>query len=132
MEINICVLDCEVTESNMTQGILRNHATFWRGCRLAGDNVTSEMFRQSWLGRFSPLWWRVPILMWSVAITAWSAAGFWGPPGKYFVYMTHWGLMLIVAESLVGILVTLKKPYEKDLGKLCEFTRILNTLLCRR
>lgn len=105
----------------MTQGVLRSNATFWRGCRLTGDSVKSATFRQSWHERFSPLWWRVPTLTWSVVVVAWSAAGFWGPPEMYFLYMTHWGLMLIVAESLVGILVTLKIPAEKDNGKLRVF-----------
>lgn len=57
----------------------------------------------------SPLIWRIPILVWSVSIISWSVAFFWGPMEMFFLYMTHWGLLFIVIESVFGIVVTLKK-----------------------
>ncbi|CAG9796422.1 unnamed protein product [Diatraea saccharalis] len=57
----------------------------------------------------SPLIWRIPILVWAMSILSWSVAFFWGPLGMFFLYMTHWGLLLIVIESVFGIIVTVKK-----------------------
>ncbi|RVE51094.1 hypothetical protein evm_004237 [Chilo suppressalis] len=57
----------------------------------------------------TPLIWRIPILFWAVSIISWSVASFWGPLEMFFLYMTHWGLLLIVIESVFGIIVTVKK-----------------------
>ncbi|KAI5644966.1 protein rolling stone-like [Phthorimaea operculella] len=71
---------------------------------------TEDQFKRAWFGNVSPLFWRVPILLWAIVVTAISVYAFWGPRQKFFLYMTHWGLMFIIVECIFGILVTVKKP----------------------
>lgn len=90
------------------------------GCMTASlreGNETQELFARSWLGRISPLVWRVPILLWSCVIISLSIVTFWGPREKFLLYMTHWGLLLIFWESLFGVIVTVKKTPESLSGK---------------
>ncbi|VVC93343.1 unnamed protein product, partial [Leptidea sinapis] len=62
-------------------------------------NEKPEEFARSWLP-LSPLWWRVMIFTWTAAITTWSLISFWGPREMFLLYMTHWGLVMILLESL--------------------------------
>lgn len=74
----------------------------------------------------SPLWWRLPILLWSLIVLFWSMAFFWGPTEKYFLYMTHWGLVFIVVESIFGIVVTVRKPCGRQAGKTSILVKMNN------
>ncbi|OWR48002.1 hypothetical protein KGM_215654A, partial [Danaus plexippus plexippus] len=71
-------------------------------------NATAESFGRSWHRRLSPLIWRVPICVWALVIICWSTICFWGPREKFLLYMTHWGLVMILVESVFGILVAVK------------------------
>ncbi|GBP42143.1 Protein rolling stone [Eumeta japonica] len=81
----------------------------------ASSPVSAEAFGRSCLG-FSPLWYRIFIALWAVAIITWSSRVFRGPIYFWPIYMTHWGLLLILSESLFGIAVALakKRDYFKD------------------
>lgn len=68
----------------------------------------TEDFSRSCFG-ISPLLWRIPILLWSLSTLIWSMTFFWGPTEKFFLYMTHWGLLFIIVESIFGIIVTMKR-----------------------
>lgn len=68
-----------------------------------------KLFGQSWCSEVSPLFWRIPIIIYSIVAIAWSISFF---ENYYFVYMTHWGLILICLESLFGTIVTMKTPKE--------------------
>ncbi|XP_013133361.1 PREDICTED: protein rolling stone-like isoform X2 [Papilio polytes] len=67
-----------------------------------------ELFARSWLGLWA-VYWRVPIFIWSLITITWSTAAFWGSVNKYMLYMTHWGLLLILVESFFGVIVALKE-----------------------
>lgn len=67
-----------------------------------------ELFAKSWLGLWA-VYWRVPIFIWSLITITWSTASFWGSVNKYMLYMTHWGLLLILVESFFGVIVALKE-----------------------
>ncbi|XP_073957115.1 protein rolling stone-like isoform X2 [Choristoneura fumiferana] len=92
----------------MTRWTWKQHAACCMGALVEGD-VAPELFAKPWRGRASPLFWRIPILLWSIFIIAWSEADFWGPREMFFVYMTNWGLILIMVESLFGVVVTIQK-----------------------
>ncbi|XP_050666407.1 protein rolling stone-like [Leptidea sinapis] len=79
-------------------------------------NEKPEEFARSWLP-LSPLWWRVMIFTWTAAITTWSLISFWGPREMFLLYMTHWGLVMILLESLFGIIVCLKSQKELEPDK---------------
>ncbi|XP_059051191.1 protein rolling stone-like [Achroia grisella] len=89
----------------------------WRNAHCMGSIVdgdeTSKTFGRSCRGNISPLYWRIPILLWSVVIITWSVCFFWGSREKFFIYMTHWGLMIISLESLFGIIVTVRKTRQE-------------------
>lgn len=92
----------------MTQWTWRHNASCCIGHLRKGDE-SSELFARSWRGTVSPLFWRLPILLWALVVISWSGASFWGPPEMFFLYMTHWGLTLILVESLFGVVVTIMK-----------------------
>ncbi|CAG4977822.1 unnamed protein product [Parnassius apollo] len=84
---------------------------------LREGNEQPELFARSWQGRLSALYWRVPIFLWAFTIISWSAVSFWGTIDKYLLYMTHWGLILILLESFFGIVVATQKfSHFPDLG----------------
>ncbi|XP_068626848.1 protein rolling stone-like isoform X2 [Battus philenor] len=72
-------------------------------------NERPELFARSWQGRLWAVYWRVPIFIWALATIIWSAASFWGTIDKFLLYMTHWGLLLILIESFFGIIVAVKE-----------------------
>ncbi|CAB3256388.1 unnamed protein product [Arctia plantaginis] len=72
------------------------------------ENVLCEPFTKSCMKTISPLYWRIPILLWASVIMLWSMSFFWGPTGKFFLYMTHWGLGFIVMETTFGIYVAIR------------------------
>lgn len=92
----------------MTRWTWKQHAACCMGALIEGD-VATDLFAKAWRGRASPLFWRIPILLWSLFTIAWSEADFWGPREMFFVYMTHWGLILILVESIFGVVVTIQK-----------------------
>ncbi|KOB74293.1 Uncharacterized protein OBRU01_09365 [Operophtera brumata] len=72
-------------------------------CVLNTNSVVSACFRAllcTPTRGITPLWWRLPILLWSLMVVFWSMAFFWGPTEKYFLYMTHWGLLFIVKQCV--------------------------------
>ncbi|KAJ0182366.1 hypothetical protein K1T71_001735 [Dendrolimus kikuchii] len=75
---------------------------------LGKGEETSEKFARSCFS-VSPLVWRVPILLWSASTFVWSITFFWGSAEKFFLYMTHWGLLFIIVESMFGIIVTMRR-----------------------
>ncbi|XP_013197076.2 protein rolling stone-like isoform X2 [Amyelois transitella] len=77
-----------------------------------GDE-TSKLFSRSWKAKLSPLYWRLPMLIWSVCIMTWAFCALpGGNKAKFFIYMTHWGLIMVFLESLFGIIVAVRKPME--------------------
>ncbi|XP_053613791.1 protein rolling stone-like isoform X2 [Plodia interpunctella] len=76
-----------------------------------GDE-TSKLFSRCWKSKLSPLCWRLPVLIWSVCMITWTMSSLPGNRAKFFIYMTHWGLIMVFLESLFGIIVTVRKPME--------------------
>ncbi|XP_013177201.1 PREDICTED: protein rolling stone-like isoform X3 [Papilio xuthus] len=91
----------------MTQLSWRQKAGCFFGALKPGDE-RPELFARSWLGLWA-VYWRVPIFLWSLITIIWSTAAFWGSVDKYMLYMTHWGLLLILVESFFGVIVALKE-----------------------
>ncbi|XP_045538093.1 protein rolling stone isoform X2 [Papilio machaon] len=91
----------------MTQLSWRQKAGCFFGALKPGDE-RPELFARSWFGLWA-VYWRVPIFLWSLITITWSTAAFWGTTDKYMLYMTHWGLLLILVESLFGVIVALKE-----------------------
>ncbi|KAM3967881.1 protein rolling stone-like [Aphomia sociella] len=89
----------------------------WKNVHCMGSvqdgDETSKLFGKSLRGNISPLYWRIPILIWSISIIIWSLCSFWGSREKFLIYMTHWGLVLIMLESLFGTIVALRKTSEE-------------------
>ncbi|XP_049877621.1 protein rolling stone-like isoform X2 [Pectinophora gossypiella] len=96
--------------ANMKKKAVAQNAVYCITAALGKIEETSDQFTRSWFGNVSPLFWRIPILIWATVVTAVSVASFWGPTEKFLLYMTHWGLMFIIVESIFGILVVIKKP----------------------
>ncbi|KAL0850952.1 hypothetical protein ABMA28_006855 [Loxostege sticticalis] len=78
------------------------------GCARA--EPTTDEFRRCCFERISPLYWRIPIFLWALTVISWSVSSFWGPVEMFLLYMTHWGLLMIVLESAFGIAMCVKKP----------------------
>ncbi|XP_028158828.1 protein rolling stone-like isoform X2 [Ostrinia furnacalis] len=76
----------------------------------AYEEPTTDQFGKSCFDSISPLYWRVPILLWALSVTTWSLSSFWGPIEMFFLYMTHWGLLMVALESAFGIAMCVKKP----------------------
>lgn len=102
----------------MSQIAWKKHVNSCFGCVSPGE-AEHEQFTRSWTKNLSPLVWRIPILLWALTVAIWSMLSFWGPPEMFLLYMTHWGLILIVLEMIVGIFVTVKRPYGQFKGKFC-------------
>ncbi|CAH2050721.1 unnamed protein product, partial [Iphiclides podalirius] len=79
---------------------------------LGDRNEQPELFSRSWCGGLSALYWRVPIFVWALTTTIWSILCFWGSTDKFLLYMTHWGLLLILIESFFGIIAAGKNYCE--------------------
>lgn len=92
---------------------------------LGDTDVPHEPFVTCAFKGISPLWWRIPILLWSSVVLFWSMSFFWGPTEKFFLYMTHWGLLFIVVESVFGIAVAVRKPCGKQAGKISALSDAL-------
>ncbi|CAK1540208.1 unnamed protein product [Leptosia nina] len=90
----------------------QNAPDHFYGCcmaKLRAGSEPPELFASSWSDKISPLLWRVPIFVWAAIIITWSVVSFWGPREMFLLYMTHWGLVMILLESLFGILVCFRK-----------------------
>lgn len=88
------------------------------GCARA--EPTTDEFRRCCFERISPLYWRIPIFLWALTVISWSVSSFWGPVEMFLLYMTHWGLLMIVLESAFGIAMCMKKPSIELNGKLLQ------------
>lgn len=83
---------------------------------------TSDMFARSCCGCFKPILWRLPIMLWALGTIIWSIITFWGPKYLWPIYMTHWGLILILLQSIFGVTVAIAGCRKRLPGK--------NSFLC--
>lgn len=89
----------------MKKRVVAQNALFCCTASLGKIEETADQFARSCHGNISPLLWRVPNLIWALCITFISVTSFWGPTEMFLLYMTHWGLMFIIIESIFGIAV---------------------------